>query len=513
MGIDFSRMDIDWQDFMEQLYEKYQSYLSVIKDICFATCEYETLPQDPQTPQELVDALRKIIDTSKELNQIIEQCPSSIYIADTEGKTLRVSKCFEEDSGLDRRPLLGKTVFDIEQENIFQPSVCGVVLKENHRVIIPQVINFNRETMVAGMPVVNENGQVFRVVTNAILNEDAKRIAEYFNHTEGENAIPADDQSETALIAKSASMQDVLKLADRVKDIQSTVLLEGETGVGKSLLARHIHNSSDRRNKRMTEINCGAIPSALLESELSGYASGAFTGADKKGKAGLIEISEGGTILLDEISELPLNLQVKLLHFLQNKRITRVGGTEEINVDVRVIAATNKDLEDLVKSGTFREDLYYRLNVVPIVIPPLRERKEDIMPAVEYFVGKYTKLYGKTLSEKDMQEDRFLDKEWRGNMRELENYVERLVITEGAAGLTGEKAELKRAETEDTAERTEGKHHEKSRPRTKGKMKQMEREMILEAYEKYKSSYKVAEELGISQSTAYRKIKRYLHED
>lgn len=235
-----------------------------------------------------------------------------------------------------------------------------------------------------------------------------------------------------------------------------------------------------------------------MESELFGYAGGAFTGANKNGKPGLIELCEGGSILLDEISELPLSLQVKLLHFLQNKKITRVGGTEDILVNVRVIAATNKNLEALVEKGEFRQDLYYRLNIVPMIIPPLRERKDDIMPAVDYFIDKYTKLYGKNLPVNQKCIDYFTNSQWKGNLRELENYIERLVVTEGLVDIDNNSLFVTEYSTENNSEVTDT-----------AALNALEKEMILSAYKKYGSSYKVAKALGISQSTAYRKIKKY----
>ena len=480
---------------IEKLRKKYMEYLDAINNIGFASSEYDSLPKNPVDDEELIDAVSSIIDTSKELNLIVEQSPSSIYVADIDGKTLRINYTFEATTGLSREALLGRTTSSIEKDDIFQPSVCSIALKEKRRVILPQVVNKDREFVVAGVPIIDENGEIFRVITNSLLNNDTMSIGKYFRDT---HSNEDENKPFPALIAVSDGMQNVVKLADMIKDTQSTILIEGETGVGKSLLARYIHYTSERRDKKMTEINCGAIPPALLESELFGYVSGAFTGADKKGKAGLVEISDGGTILLDEISEMPIALQVKLLHFLQNKKIIRVGGTEEIPVDVRVIAATNKTLENLVESGEFREDLFYRLNVVPIVIPPLRERKADIMPAVNYFVEKYTKLYDKKLKIEEKCIEFFEGSYWKGNLRELENCVERLVVTEGEVDIRSIKNEMS------TAVPVKSKKSEAS------KLNEVERKMIIEAYNRHKSSYKVAEELGISQSSAYRKIQKYI---
>lgn len=482
----------------EKLLKKYRKYLSAIEKLGFARTEYDSLPKDPKNEDELIDAVCSIIDTSKELNLVIEQSPSSVYLANVEGRTLRINQYFATTTGLDRDELLGRTTSDIEEDDLFSPSVCSIALKEKRNVIVPQVVNKTKEFIVAGVPILDENGEIFRVMTNSLLTDDTKKIGNYFRDTANEESS---SRGYPELIAVSEGMQNVVKLADIIKDTQSTILIDGETGVGKSLLARYIHYTGERRDKKMTEINCGAIPPALLESELFGYVSGAFTGADKKGRAGLVEVSNGGTILLDEISEMPMALQVKLLHFLQNKKITRVGGTEEISVDVRVIAATNKSLEKLVEQGEFREDLYYRLNVVPIVIPPLRERKEDIMPAVRCFADKFTKLYNKKLNINDKCVEYFENNYWKGNLRELENCVERLVVTEGEVDIGGRTESSRNVFMPMQQELA---HAEVSR------IDQMEEKMIKEAYSKYGSSYKVAAALGISQSTAYRKIKKYV---
>jgi transcriptional regulator with PAS, ATPase and Fis domain len=214
-------------------------------------------------------------------------------------------------------------------------------------------------------------------------------------------------------------------------------------------------------------------------------------------------MSNGGTLFLDEISELPLTLQVKLLHFLQNKRIIRVGGTQEIPIDVRVIAASNKPLKDQVEKGLFRSDLFYRLNVIPIDIPPLRERREDIIPTAQYFVNKYSDKNGKKMYLDESTLDYLEKQQWRGNVRELENFIERLVVTNGAVSMESLEP-LKTREAE--------KPIPVLKPENPRKLNDIEREMIISAYEKYRSSYKVAEELGISQTAAYRKIKKYVNE-
>ncbi|WZL74047.1 sigma-54 dependent transcriptional regulator [Clostridiaceae bacterium 35-E11] len=236
------------------------------------------------------------------------------------------------------------------------------------------------------------------------------------------------DKTGKAIIGDSPKMKEVLEIVDRVAKSTATILITGESGTGKELIANAIHYNSDREKKPYITVNCGAIPESLLESELFGHEKGAFTGAVSK-KPGRFERADEGTIFLDEVGELSPATQVKLLRVLQEKEIERVGGTEVIKVDVRVIAATNRDLKKMTEEGTFREDLYYRLNVIPIELPPLRERKEDILALIDYFIHKYCSEMGREkicLSEDALE--RLVQYSWKGNIRELENVVERLII-------------------------------------------------------------------------------------
>ncbi len=233
---------------------------------------------------------------------------------------------------------------------------------------------------------------------------------------------------EYKLIGESQAIRDILELIDKVSENNSTVLITGENGVGKEVVARLIHYKSPRKNEQFVAINCAAIPDTLLESELFGYEKGAFTGAisSRKGK---IEIADKGTLFLDEIGDLPLNLQPKILRVIQERVVQRLGGNREIPVDIRLICSTNRDLRKMVKEGSFREDLFYRINVIPIHIPPLRERKEDIPAIARYYLGEFSKSYGKKVSDfEDEVLEVFSKYHWYGNVRELKNIVERLVI-------------------------------------------------------------------------------------
>ena len=492
MSVDSGREKLMYNELLKLV----ENYIEFIRDNEFTQSEYEKLNKIPDTREELVHAIGTIITTAKNLNQIMEQSPTSIYVADADGVTLRINQCFEEMSGISRKELLGRKTAELENESIYQPSAIRLVLQEKRRVAVQQNNVTNRGFFVTGAPVIDEHGNIIMAVTNAILNDEIKRIGKYLMARDNPESIVG---QKPAIIAENSTMKNILQLADLVKDTSSTIIIEGETGVGKNVLARHIHDTCNRSQKRLIEVNCGAIPEALLESELFGYDSGAFTGAKKTGKPGLIELCDGGTILFDEIGEMPMSLQVKLLHFLQNKKIIRVGGTDEIVTDVRVIATTNKRLEDMVKEGTFREDLYYRLNVVPIVIPPLRERKEDLIPMTWHFVEKYTRLYAREFSLGQEHIEHVMTNSWKGNIRELENYIERLVVTEGHLEILDQFRECVYEQHEVDPSPSEGVF-----------MKELEKKAIIEAYNKYGSSYKVAKALGMSQSTAYRKIKKYI---
>lgn len=240
-----------------------------------------------------------------------------------------------------------------------------------------------------------------------------------------------DMNDEIVIAGKSQAIQRIIELSEKLSKANSTVLIMGESGTGKELFAKLIHQKSSRNSKPFIPVNCAAIPSELLESELFGHEKGAFTGATFM-RPGRFELANGGTIFLDEIGDMPLHLQVKLLRVLQERSFERVGGTKPLKVDVRIIAATNRNLEAEVKEGRFREDLYWRLNVVPIVIPPLRERKEDIPVLCDYFVDKFASIFGFKIKLKQEIMELFLNYNWPGNVRELENLIERLyVLSEG----------------------------------------------------------------------------------
>jgi Transcriptional regulator containing PAS, AAA-type ATPase, and DNA-binding domains len=233
------------------------------------------------------------------------------------------------------------------------------------------------------------------------------------------------------IIGKDENFASIIEYSKKISDSTSTILITGESGTGKEVFAQAIHNCSSRRNMVFVAVNCGAIPSNLIESELLGYDDGAFTGAKKGGNAGKFEIADGGTIFLDEIGEMPLDTQVRLLRVIEEGIISRVGSSKQIPVNVRIIAATNKDLKEEMRIGNFRKDLFYRLNVIPICLPPLRDRKDDIPLLVDYYMNRISKKLNKKKFEiNKIVMNKFLEYEWPGNIRELQNVVELIVNTE-----------------------------------------------------------------------------------
>lgn len=316
-------------------------------------------------------------------------------------------------------------------------------------------------------------------------------------------------------------MKELLELAGQLAQVDATVLLTGETGTGKEVLAWYLHRHSRRARRELVEINCAALPENLLEAELFGYEKGAFTGALNTGKPGLVERADGGTLFLDEVNSLPLPLQGKLLRVLETHRSKRLGALEERTLDFRLLCAANEDLKGLVDRGAFRADLYYRLSVVPLYIPPLRERREDIVPLAVHFLEGFCRQYGRTKVLTQTVFDQFLRYDWPGNVRELRNVVERLLITSTAGTI-----EIYQAPGNlisggpDRTSPPEQAHTEppdwESLWRTapeefsmKSYLERCERELLADALKRCGTTYKAAEFLKTNQSTVVRKKQKY----
>lgn len=359
-----------------------------------------------------------------------------VYLTDGAAYTLGISRGYEELTQITEEEVINRHMRELEEAKFIDKSVTLLVLKNKAPVTIPQkILRSGRKVIVTGNPIFNQEGDILLVATTVYpVKERSEFLATLENMPHALSAVEN-------VVAASSAMQKVLLRAIRAAATDSTVLLMGESGVGKEVVARVIHQSSPRKSKPFVKVNVPALPDELLESELFGYKPGAFTGASKTGKIGLAKAADGGTLFLDEISEISLTNQVKLLRLLQEKEFIPVGSVNPVKVDVRFIAATNRNLHEMTEKGEFRQDLYYRLNVIPIYIPPLRERKEDIHPLAEMFLDKFRQRFGidKKLCPSGLQT--LLDYDWPGNVRELENILERLVVLYPQSKITKEQVE------------------------------------------------------------------------
>ncbi len=471
--------------------------------------------QDISELENISRELENVKELNRELDAIIESSYDGLYLTDGEGITLRINEAFENLTGMKSAELIGRNVVDLVNERgIVSESVSAMVLKEKKPITIMQKTMTGRLALTTGTPVFDRKGKIFRVVSNVreiteliLLKQQLEQAQGLSKHYESElRALQIQYSGSEKLIVNSRKMRDLLETVIRLAHVDSTVLITGESGTGKELIAETIHNQSLRKNKPFIKINCGAISRNLLETELFGYDDGAFTGAKKGGKAGYFELAQGGTLLLDEISELPYNLQVNLLRVLQNKEFIRVGGEKTIPVDVRIIAATNRDILGLVEKNQFRKDLYYRLNVVPLEVPPLRERKEEIPVLAAHFVQVFNKKYKMEKELSAQVIDVLMEYDWPGNVRELENIIERLVVT--IPGNILARTDLPIYLQNNTLE-----YHPHIKVAgvmpLREAIETVEKQIIEQAYSRFKVTREVAKQLEVDPSTVLRKAAKY----
>ena len=447
---------------------------------------------------------------AENFDAIFDAIHDDLLISDGQGIVLRVSPTFEDVYGVDGDYVVGKSIYELEEEGVFTPSIIAKVLEKKEKITMQQRNRTARRIVVTATPVFDEKGKIQLVVSfSRDITEMLELQRQYTQlenkieqYTEEINQLRQKAAIEDGVIGKSRQMVDILETIHRVADFDANILFLGPSGVGKTMLSKIVHQQSKRNKGPFIDINCAAIPEHLLESELFGYERGSFTGAGSKGKVGLIELANGGTLLLDEISEMPLSLQAKLLKTIQDKVITRVGGTKAIKVDFRLITASNRNLEDFAKKGLFRKDLYYRLNVIQIQIPSLRERRDDILPLIDYFTEKNNEKYGLHKSFQPHALEALVNYSWPGNVRELSNIVERALMTSEGDQIQREvlPAEVLKEEEKQTRDVND----------LNKAIEEFEGELIRDAYRKYGSSIGVGKALGISQPTAYRKIQKYI---
>ncbi|KAF1085763.1 Limonene hydroxylase [Sporotomaculum syntrophicum] len=472
--------------------------------------------QNISDSDQVISELECLRHQYNQLETFIDSSFDGIMIADTHGQVIKVNKAHTRLTGLNKCSFIGKYINDLFNQGIFKyESLTGKCLQEGHTVTGLQYINpTKKDLIVTASPVFNSDGSMAGVIANlrdltelSQLKDKCKmsQVRTKRGHIELSNILK-EKLRQDKIVAASPEMIKVLNMSERVARTDTTILLTGESGAGKEIVARIIHHASERAKGNFIQINCGAIPENLLEAELFGYEEGAFTGARRQGKAGLFELANNGSIMLDEIAEMPINLQVKLLRVLQEQETFRVGGTTTIKLNARVIAATNKDLWDCVKQGTFREDLFYRLNVVPINVPPLRQRQDDIIPLVMNYLNCFQEKYHVNKCFDPEALSLLEAYQWPGNVRELKNVIERLVIL---------------CEGNIISSQLVAEHLNRNQKLTlepvvvngllplKDAQEKLERALLQLALDKFKTTRKAAQALGIAHSSVVRKLARH----
>lgn len=463
----------------------------------------------------ILEEYYKLHNLNRDLSAAFENSYDGIFITDRDGVTIRTNDAIEKITNIPKEYFIGKNVDDLIKRGILKSSVTHLVREKKRTASVVQKNFEGKEILLTGTALLDEDGEVEKVITNirdlSDLNElqtELRKVRKLNEEYKRELSLLKDNKHVIqGAIVKSENMKELYETAERVANIDVTVLISGETGVGKDVLARYIYERSYRAKEgKYIKVNCGAIPEELLESELFGYEAGAFTGADPKGKVGLFEAANNGVLFLDEIGELPLNLQVKLLRVLQEGEIQRVGGVETKTVDVRIIAATNRNLEKMIKQGDFREDLYYRLNVIPLYIPPLRKRRDDIIPLIEFFLQEANKKYNMNKTFSQSTKKIFYNAHWRGNVRELSNLIERLVVTTVNDEIHTDDLPPEYTNQQDDFEENKTSN---SSLNLNEVVEQAERNLLIQVIEKCNSTYEISKLIGVSQPTVVRKLQKY----
>ena len=461
--------------------------------------------------QKIRNELDVVKSNEKYCESIIENSYDGIYTTDSKGLTLSVNKAYERITGIDRDKLIGRYMKDLVAEGLLSTYITDDVVSQKEPVTLTQTIKNGKKVIITGSPIFDNDGDVVQVITNVrditeLINLEKKLSISYETSSFYQDQLFKDIASNN-IVCDSREFSEAMDLAKKVSKKDSTVLILGETGSGKEIIARYIHLSSNRKDRPYIKINCGSIPSNLLESELFGYAPGAFTGANTKGKSGMFELADGGTIFLDEIGEIPIEVQSTLLQVLQDGVVTRIGDTKSKKVNTRVITATNRNLNDMILSGQFRSDLYYRLNVVSIYVPPLRERLDDIPKLAELFIAQLNEKYNETKLITSSFINQLKERPWPGNVREMGNFIEKQFVIANF-DVIDTIVENPRQETVETSDNASAVTIQGIIPLSEA-VREVEAILLERAMGKARTTYKAAALLNISQPTFYRKYKEF----
>jgi PAS domain S-box-containing protein len=463
---------------------------------------------------DISEQIRLLKEMTRERDAIIDSSSDGLFVCDGNATVIRMNPASERIHEVKAEAVIGKNMVDLIDEGFIDRSAALEAVRKKTVVNLLQHKD-NRKLISTATPVFDDAGELIRVVVS---EKDITKFDNLQRRLEEEQEITNQLQNQLVemqqdllhdhkIIARSATMVNALQRALKVSKTDSSILINGESGVGKGLIASLIHNNSNRAEKPLIRINCGAIPESLIESELFGYEKGAFTGAQANGKLGHLELADGGTLFLDEIAELPLPAQVKLLRFLENGRLTRLGGTQTRRVDARIIAATHRNLQTMVDEGTFRHDLYYRLKVIPITIPPLRDRKECLLPLLRHYVDVFARMVGSKKRLSRAAIDTLMRYRFPGNVRELMNICERVVVMSEMELI--DHHDLPRDVTAHTKRVEDNWGPWPPQITLEQVLQSVERAFLLDALTVHKKQSQIAKTLGISQPTVARRMKKY----
>jgi len=452
------------------------------------------------------------IDVTDFAKLLLKYSPDGILLTDSTGLVLAINKRFSKLFQIPTSEVLGSNVLELSRQGAWSPNLFQRVVQKKKTLSVIQTTRSGSSVLATGTPIFDDEGKILYVLFNdrdmslqSVLENDSTKSVELAINAEAKDEhLVAETQQYTlnGIVVKSNVMKKQLNLALQVAKFPVPVLLTGESGVGKTMFARFIHDQSPRREGPFIAINCGAIPDQLVESELFGHTGGAFTGATAGGKKGRIRAADGGTLFLDEISELPYVLQVKLLQFLETNQIYPVGGTSPIPVDCTVIAATNRNLASMMANKIFRDDLYFRLNGMPIELPPLRKRTEEIPPLARFFLEQYSTRFGIEASLAPEALNELAQLPFKGNVRELSHLIQRLLIVTGGGEITVEHVhEWATIKTKDSPNQLP--HYDGTLSQ---QVSQFEKDIIRKTIEECGSQAEAAKILGVHQSTLSRKL-------
>ena len=462
--------------------------------------------QDISELESISDELSRVKELNREFDALFESSFDGIWLSDGEGKVLNMNRASENIFGFSRDQLIGKYPTDMLEKGVYSRSSAVRAIEKKETVTTTLTTKDGKTIIATSTPVFDEKNNISLVVNNI---RDATHLFELQSELDQMKGLTElyknklkQVEVKKGFVYQSTQMEEIVSLALRLAEVDCPVLITGPSGVGKELIADIIHSNSERKGGPLIKVNCGAIPENLMESELFGYESGAFSGANRAGKLGYFALAHKGTLLLDEIGELPLHMQVKLLRAVQDKSIIRVGGTKPFKVDIRLLAATNRNLKGMIANNEFREDLYYRVNVAAISIPALNERRDDILPLVKHFLSRFNKKYEKNIQVTNEVIDYWCDNDWQGNVRQLENSVERLVVSAQDQVVTTH--DLKTSVTKNSIK--DGEEEVISLPEA---VAQTEQKLIKRVFQEYKTTREMAKNLNIHQSTLIRKAAKY----